>query len=517
MAKTKRIIIPDNKPGNETNTTLLYRAPMLLRRRKSNSPKDIHEIAHNNFVRDVNNISQTPNATKTRDSGTVDAPNIETGRRGIPRVPSSISQGKRRIALANNMEGRIVHRTHYKTGQPPTSTIKQLMKLNGTRTSSFDDSKVITPGDASSVSIRDTMAQGSGFNCKTYHVLPPIAHVSFKNMNMILNPLQGNDSQGVPIVEPNKAIGTSTKITYSIVNAKQQLLIHNNSPFLPMNCTIHIVKQRDVVGVSECYLNDFARCFYTANDFLDIEQEISTETGNQGELLDYRYIPFVHQLSGYRENIIDASADVRFDSGDVDVSMRLRSLLDSPYFNEKFHLIDSVKKMIPSGDFWSFIHTHFFGAGLDFDKFTAKAENEGGVGYLNPLTYFFIIETHGTLVEGLYKDGAGANEITNYLGTSPTYYVYEYQNSATYVKQDELGSTLGTEQNAYPHFRTWTRDRNQYQANTPAGTEMRKEIYVAQNNIVDSLPGSATTGQMVIPNFSNQELRTTREAGGLTN
>jgi len=319
------------------------------------------------------------------------------------------------VELANASDDRVVHKTNYHSGLRASKAVMMAKKMNGSGYRVLADSMI----DVVSVADRNIMTQGSGFNQKQYHI-PPI------------------QSQ-VPVRQIKDLIGYDLNVTqdtqnfsraYSdVINVKQQYMIKNSSLSLPLTLTIHLVKFKDR-SVAQTSLNSiFVRTFYNSADW-------ASGGGDDYTLVRKGYVPKYLQHSP-----VIYTGDGTMQSAAVTVSNKLKSLSYSPNFRFGCNVVESFTKTLPPGDYWNFSHTHHCGSGIDIEAIfrttNAGVETESlgdnvvGDSENLPFTYGVIFEAKGRTVEA-YEVTAGAG-LNTYLGSSPTYYSYEYKTSAYFA------------------------------------------------------------------------------------
>lgn len=329
-----------------------------------------------------------------------------------PIAPASVTNSQSKVSLANVSDDRCIHKTVYETGVRSTSAVLTAKKVGGSAYRVLVDSKI----DVSSLIDRNILTQGSGFNQKQYHVPPIKAQVATKYIKDLVN-------LDATLLSERFAAGT---VYSNVMSIKQQFMIKNNSFSMPMDFTIHLVKIKNN-AYSPISLNSmFARAFYDADDFSG-GNEIDFTTAKRG------FVPKYLQHTG-----LDQAGDGDMQSSSVQVSNKMTSLKSSSSMRAGLDFVESFKKTIAPGDYWNFSHIHNCGAGIDLRMVyrSANVINEASQTAFGlrdaqdqqPFTFGVIFETKGKMSEAFSIPAE--NSINTYLGTSPTYYMYEFKVSA---------------------------------------------------------------------------------------
>jgi len=407
-----------------------------------------------------------------------------------PLVPTYVTNGQKKIALANNSDDRIVHKTVYVTGKSPSSGVLAAKKQNGTGYRVLADSLTYVR-DATD---RNILTQGSGFNQKQYHIPPVQAQVPL----FLIKNLIGIDRT---VVQDSFEFSRAFS---NVINIKQQFMIKNSSPSLPMIFTIHLVKIKDKY-VGPISLNSvFNRTFYDAADWAE-GGNISFLTTKKGLVPKYLQHTFLNQ---------PGSELMRNSS--VAVSNKLKSLNMSSNFRTGCDIVESFSKEIPPGDYWNFSHVHKCGTGIDFESImrstnAVTSEDDLAYGYedqqFQPFTYGVIFEVRGKTAEAFQVvDGPSMN---TYLGSSPTFYSYEYKTSA-YFAAEGIADTNNIQS---PSTRTYESSYTLYDG--PDLNENR-EIFVNQENISGSVLAliEDNVGKAYVPMSTSTVTSTQTHEGG---
>ena len=273
------------------------------------------------------------------------------------------------------------------------------------------------------VTERNILTQGSGFNCKQYHCPPLRAQLTYGAVRGLMF---GNTVADTPDYY------AYVKRMSAVAKLKQQFMIKNQSVGLPLDFTIHLVKVKDysLVNETNTTLQNFAD--YFARTF----QSPTTPFGTVEGRIPAYYMTETPDLANYG----DLLSGTRHTSASV---LNQTKLEYSGLFKQAFEVVESFRKVIAPGDFWNFSHTHVTGNGIDMRQVSRQTL----VGELNtqpssqindiiyktffPFTYGVVFEAKGKMGELYYVPALGS--VDTYIGTTSTAYSYEYKTSAYYV------------------------------------------------------------------------------------
>lgn len=342
----------------------------------------------------------------------------ESTNTGSVIIAASVENTMRNMKLANNSDDRITHKTNYVTGMPMNSYVKNLLKTNGSGYRVMTNSQIETKGFAG----RNTLTQGSGFNLTQYHFPGSRANLTTGFIKQLC--MQNN------ITDPLTNFGTNYSYS-AVISLKQQFMIKNQSPSLPMEFTIYVVKIKDTDFVQNPNrsLTKMATRFFSTQA-IDINGRIPKQYLAQDGISE--------GAAGEETYSIQALSGVT-------------SLNQSSNFRQAIDIVDEFTKVLAPGDFWNFSHTHKCGSGIDLkvlsrSSLATVAGNDptSDIG-LNisddlPFTYGFIFKSKGKMAEA-YNVPA-LNQVTTHLGTSNTSYMYEYKSSAYFAKDEIDGAEV---------------------------------------------------------------------------
>lgn len=334
---------------------------------------------------------------------------------GSPIAAASVLNGISKMQLANQSDDRVIHKTHYKSGYPITSKMKRLLKQNGATYKVLADSKIEQTGFLG----RNYLTQNSGFNIKRYHVPPVRAQVP----NSLIRDLCMQNTMNDLL--PTYA---DARTTSAVVSVKQQFMIKNQSVALPMDFTIHLVKITDTA-----LINVVDPTFHSFPDFIGRCFTAPTPTTTLAGRVPQWYVATTPLADG-----ID---DERYFS--VDVLTSMKSLNYSPIFRGGMEIVESFKKTLAPGDMWNFSHTHSTGNGIDISLLSKIVTPLAGVTQPSTQVNNIVLKdkfpfTYGVVFEAVGKQGEiyhipEVNQLSTYIGATPTAWSYEYKSSAYYV------------------------------------------------------------------------------------
>ena len=406
-SKNSQVIRPSNTTASALNVTVV----------RSKKPKP------NN----VNNELRTGVRSNDNSESTMNLSPQASTNSGADTIPVKWSQSKsKEQVLLNKGDRQEVHKSIYETGFRPTKSQLMLAKQYGVEVKTITDTKI----DFRSANLRNTLTQGCGFNMKQIHLPCPRAQLPWYDVLLSTIPPVG-DNHEIPQYKSSEV-----KTTASVLNLKQQFLIKNDSAAFPMVFTIHIVRlRRYPCGEENATMNRLLK-----NGFLSP----SEYTVGEGEAVNPpNKIPRWFQEGGYVE---EQSGDEFTQVLNISLSNKWKNLNHIPSFRNTFDLVDSISKTIDPGDYWNFSHIHNCGSGIDMELLTLYGETingdqttEGVSQILLPYTYGFIFEVKGKLCEAFVVDPS-ETELDTYIGTSPTFYSYEFKTTMNIVRDTVQGS-----------------------------------------------------------------------------
>lgn len=400
-----------------------------------------------------------------------------------PVSPVHIENSMTKMSLANASDDRTVYKTVYHSGTKPSSAVKLAKKANGSGYRVLCDSLI----DDLSVAERNILTQGCGFNQKQYHIPPIRSQVPVTFIKDLISFDFGVAQDSL----------TFSRALSNVLNIKQQFMIKNSSLSLPLDLTIHLVKIKDR-GAAPISLNSlFVRTFYGQDDWA-AGGDVNFSANKKGLVPKwYQHSPAVYEGDGIEQ------------SASVNVSTKMNSLNYSPNFRIGANIVESFKRTIPPGDFWNFSHVHHCGSGVDIEaisRMTAagiSTPSGDSLGFgiteseLLPFTYGIIFEAKGKTVEAYEIPSTGA--VNTYLGSSPTYYSYEYKTSAYFAARTPVPNQNDNSVVSTPSFQVFeTKDIiTSYGAVTTT-----REKFIDQTNISSSIldpADAANVGKAFIP------------------
>lgn len=450
-------------------------------------PDKAAALLHSKFAKEI----KTGLSTKPKLSVTVSLNPGQHTNDNEPLIPAFVTNGQKRIALANNSDDRIVHKTVYVTGKSASSGVLAAKKTNGSGYRVLADSLtyVLTPED------RNILTQGSGFNQKQYHIPPVQSQVPMYLVKSLIGLDKGITQDST---EYSRAFS-------NVVNIKQQFMIKNSSPSLPMLFTIHLVKIIDKQYGPISLNSVFNRTFYDGADWGDGGSE-DLVTLKQGLIPKW-----------FQHTALSQPGDALMRNSSVAVSNKLKSLNMSSNFRAGCEIVESFSKEIPPGDYWNFSHVHRCGSGIDFEsvmRSTNQTNENTDISYgvaedqeYQPFTYGVIFEVRGKTAEAFQVvEGPAMN---TYLGSSPTFYSYEYKTSA-YFAAESIGDTSNV---TAPSTRTYETSSILYDGIDP---NFSREKFINQDQISGSVLSLITdnVGKAYVPMSTSTITSTQTHEGG---
>lgn len=429
----------------------------------------------------------------TQKDGSATRPSLGTDPRKV--IPTSVKNAVRRFTMANNTETRVIHKTQYTTGFNPSKGVRDAARSNGTGYSVLYDSKIQAIG----LNERNLLTQGAGFNSKQLHVPCSRAQLSRQAVEEILTEGYDNSTSAVSTDSQQRMNAYA-----SVIRLKRQFMIHNTSAFFPMHFKICLARFMGNVGETGSFLTPFTEGLMNAEEMATTQAAITAGDA------------FIPQPQGkapwfYMHSPITVlSGETGEQYLNVDFSLKGKGPMDSNIWRENYEMVETFEKTIPPGDFWNFSHVQNCGGGIDLNQFASDNITQANNIY-NPYSYCMWFETKGTLCEGVQILDTGRN---TYLGTSPTYYTYEYKSSAYYAKETEPEADniqSGQISSTKVHRREYLSDPIRL-SGSPT-TAFRKEIFVLNQNITTDT-SSSTPGEMYIPIVSNATIRTGQPQAG---
>jgi len=500
IRKTNKKVAVSTIARKSTTRLKTKGSPSMMRGRPkgSKNKKNIHNAAQTPAVTINKKLADTL-TSRGSETGIINSHNLD----GRPVMPVSVNTSKRSFKAANNMERRVIHKTDYQTGFNPSKALREAARTNGTGASVLYDSKMIWRTNSD----RDILTNGAGFNSTNIHLPAQRAQFDRRTVDELLSlgyPTPGN-------LEITNAQQRETVIA-SVMKLKRQFMIHNNSAFLPMHLKICLAryKKRSTLTCAQA----FAFCGLNETEFSTIATQLATTPQPTFLSQPNGKMPYVYQHSPI--TVTGTTTYAPYGGGtvvNVDVSNKSRGLWESTIFKENFELVETFEKLIPAGDFWNFSHTHNCGGGIDVGQFAEEngTTDEGSeVTIDDPYSFVIWFETRGTLCEGLRGNSQGGVE--NYLGTSPTYYTYEFKTSAYFVKDNDTNQNQSSN-SALTSNKVHRREYSSDPLRTGAIFQnFRKEIFVLPASITnDPIPGD---GEMIIPVLSGKIVTTNQPQGG---
>lgn len=346
-------------------------------------------------------------------------PNFGNGTNpGAPFIPVRVKTTKGKGPHLTNVDGnRVIHTTVYETGYKPTKANLMLARQHGVENKTIDDSKIsYTSGPQ-----RDVLTGGSGFNTTQIFVPGPAAQCTSRQLR--------DNCWGLLGSSQNNNEGKSERLV--VLNIKQQYMIKNQSANFGMEFTIHLVKMnqqnfsRNTLGLQ------LLESFYNGTDLISSDPPI---TGRVPKF--YQRTPINQELPATRE-----------ETTTVEVSNKLTSLPRFiPNFKNSFTVVESFTKTILPGEYWNFSHIHNCGSGIDAQALSNYTN--GGVANLtpgltqvsddHPYTLGVIFQVKGKICEAFHIPAA--NIVSTHIGTSPTFFMYEFKHQANFVRNQDSAS-----------------------------------------------------------------------------
>lgn len=421
-------------------------------------------------------------------------------------IPTSVITNQRRFSMANDTESRVIHKTVYTTGFNPSKAIRDAARENGTGYTGLFDSKM----QVREVSERNALTQGAGFNSKHLHVPPARAQLPRQSIEELL-------AQGYSTPDSNTTTGTVSQnrqtVLASVIRLKRQFMIHNTSAFFPMHFKIVIARFKGLV--SQVTVQNFQSPFFlgalSAAELAVMDAEIADVTPPLPTAITQPpgKVPWIYQHTGIENTLGQVTPFGQNQYVNADFSLKGRGIWESTTFKENYEQIESFEKTIPPGDFWNFSHVHNCGGGIDIAQF-ADDNTVHRSTLQDPYHSCIWFETKGTLCEGILNNTGGRD---NYLGTSPTYYTYEFKSSAYFAKEVNQGS-LSTPSGQLSATRVHRREF----LSDPIRTgnlisNSRREVFVP-NSLISDDPVGLPIGSMFIPVISSAARQNLNTQGG---
>lgn len=465
-------------------------------RRRQQLPADAFRTSAQVLGRTQDYLDNGKNVTSTIEIGaTADINNPEK------LVPMSAEHDKARVVLSNSATDRVIHKTHFKTGQPSTRSLLALAKSEGTVYKTMYDSKIQHTAEAN----RNTMTFGAGFNSRTWHTPCVEAHFHWDDLNeATMNAQNTTGSDWTTFGFENQTA------LYAALLTKEEFLFHNQAASLPAYLKIHCVriKKNDLMyevtgGTAKRPIHIVERCGGSTSGQLNRAipaQYLHAVLGEQG----------TDALSTSKTRTMNAFTSLQR-GGDI---TRCR------FFKENCELVNTFTKKLAPGDFWKFTHTHHFGPGIDQALLNEKNYGQDlsleQVEFM-PVSYAYIFETHGTLCEGYLARDAVVN-YDQFTGKSPTFISYEFKKSYLGVleKNESVIAPTQPKANQRTLRRFFITDPNFLIDGTTAlvPNNAAKELWVLNSNIAQSRAAANAAGIMYIPTMTTAVTSETSRTGG---
>lgn len=401
--------------------------------------------------------------------------------------PTSLVNAVRKYKLANNTESRLIHKTVYQTGFPASKGVRAAARISGTGYTVLYDTKM----DLTSVSARNALTTGSGFNCKLAHIPVLPSHGLRGYLSSLIN--QGW-TPGLTTQITNPTVRKT--VLSSIMRMKRQWMIHNTSAYLPIKFKIYLLRMKGGLGSADTAFSPFVNSTLTAGEIAALQT--SNTAGNIGPNPAGK-VPFQFQFGAI--DVGDSANGGIAQALNQSFSMKSKGFFESDIFKESYDVVETFQKTLEPGDFWNFNHIHNFGGGIDIDKFASDNTTPNArATQQDPYMDTVMFEVHGVLCEGVYSPDGTA--LDTYIGVSPTYFTYESKVSAYYVKDVDISVTTpnlvqGTDISSFRvHRREFVYDPIQTQGQNIT----KREFHVLPANIANSTTLSA--GQLRVPMLS---------------
>lgn len=423
---------------------------------------------------------------------------ISAGQESRPIMPVSAAHSVRRFTLANDSESRHIHKTVFTSGFYPSKGVRLAAKTHGTGATVLFDSKI----DARTVTERDELTQGSGFNQKGWHVPCLSMQLPKQDVERLCVLGFGNDSTTL-IAEESQLHTVKTYV--SIIRLKRQFMIHNTSVFLPLHMKITVAKYIDSPVTGANPITSMQSAIMSPAEITAVDAAILANSALPSTAGKTPW-QFIH--GGF--TLRNATGGNYRTYCDANFSLKGQGPWSSAKFREAFELVESFEKTISPGDFWNFSHVHNMGGGLRLEDFSEGLLNASARDTrTDPFTYMIWFEAKGQLAEGVFQNTASVQD--TYLGASPTFYSYEAKTSAYYVKANAPASVANTTPSSLVVHR-----REYFSDPIRSGSVIsnsKKEFFVERPNIVST--GAPAVGQMFIPMTSGSivQYNTTTNAG----
>lgn len=406
------------------------------------------------------------------------------------RVPFEKSMSQRSV-LRPGLGGQRhkEKRINLTTGKPTSRVLKQLSKLNGTYRRVLYDTKIPRVDITGNTSTRDSLTHSCGFNSRNYWVMPPLSYPTMDDVHAFTNiPIAFNDLQNP---------GVDARIYASVLEATSQIHIYNQNAYHPMKIKFHMVKPASK--------NEFRTNPQFFRD--EIVPEILPAAIDSPTLIPSG-IPavFLHSGAVLEGLETDSTGQIHWD-----MSNKSSGLMSSAKFRENFHVVETSTCKMEAGEHLQINHKHYFGGGVDLSALLTESVTTGQAGDgLNPLSYFYIIESCGYPCEAIHnRFGLGTQQ---YLGTNPCFYACEYRKMIKYVLSDTRSIALassslqGDPNSSAIHTRTFTREPYSFANVEGSGTgDFNREFFALPADIEDSLPPAV--GKTAVPVMSDARVR----------
>lgn len=343
-------------------------------------------------------------------------PNFGSGTNpGSPFIPVRVVTKKGKGPHLTNVDGnRVIHTTVYETGYKPTKANLMLARQFGVENKTIDDSKISYQSGPQ----RDTLTGGSGFNTSQIFVPGPAAQCTSRQLR--------DSCWGSLGSNQNNNEAKSERMV--VLNIKQQYMIKNQSANFGMEFTIHLVKLNQRNFSRNTLGTQLLESFYNGTDLISSDPPI---VGRVPKF--YQRAPINQELPATRE-----------ETTTVEISNKLVSLPRYiPNFKNSFTIVESFTKTILPGEYWNFSHIHNCGAGIDAQELSNYTN--GGVANLtpgltqvsddHPYTLGVIFQVKGKICEAFHIPAA--NLVSTHIGTSPTFFMYEFKHQANIVRNQE--------------------------------------------------------------------------------
>lgn len=355
------------------------------------------------------------------------------------------------------------------TGKPTSKLLKQLSKEYGVITKTlFDTKQYLNSNTIASTSAsalpRQLLTHSHGFNLRNFTVMPTASTITYKNLveSVGFSQTQTASDGFTPVADGQVVYG-------SLLNSTSMIQFINQSRFFPIKFKVHIVNALDSQRTSTPARNIFLNML---QNWQPVTINSTTGLPTFPTTFDRAEIPYYFRVAPAKfEGGAQPDSSAIFETTSWDQLNVGRGLLSSDYFRENYDIVKTISKTLEPNESWLFKHRHEYGSGTDLSSIFQSYVNDRNLSGISPgsfslANYFYIIETTGKPVEGVFRDVTGTNEPR--FGTSPGYYFYEFKTEFQFVNgnaslstlqigADGAGAPLGGQQQRM-HIRAFTKD-----------------------------------------------------------